>query len=206
MRPVSIPVVSARSKLSASARIWRPAEVARSIAATANRTTNAITTTYSSVVPIVRPVRSSNQPTVDVRSESSWRGLAPQMNWIMLRRTNASPSAIRRSWSIPAFFFRIGRHMMSSEAMPNAAVASTPASNADDERRVQRHVERERDVGAEGQHVAVGEVDELQDPVDERQADRAEREVRAGDDAVDGPLAPFLRVPRRRSGGSRRRP
>ncbi len=136
-----------------------------------------MTTTYSSVVPIVRPVRSSNQPTVDVRSESSCRGRAPQMNWIMLRRTNASPSDIRRSWSIPAFFFRIGRHMMSSDRDAESCGREHTGQDADDDRRVQRDVEREGDVGAERQHVAVSEVDELEDPVDERQADRAEREV-----------------------------
>ena len=44
-----------------------------------------------------------------------------------------------------------------------------------------REVRRER---AEGHHVAVGEVDEPQDPVDERDADGGDRDHRAGDEAV----------------------
>ena len=76
--PVSIPVVSARSKLSASARIWRPSEVTRSIVATAVRTTNDDCNWISSVSPMLRPRNEID----DVTSASSERGSVPQMNWI----------------------------------------------------------------------------------------------------------------------------
>ena len=49
-------------------------------------------------------------------------------------------------------------------------------------------VDQVRHVGAEGEEVAVGEVDQLEDPVDERQADRAEGVDRAQREAVEPAL------------------
>ena len=61
---------------------------------------------------------------------SSALGWVPAKSWIVLRRTNARPSVISRSCSIPAFFRRIGRHMISSSNTPSAAVTTIAISSA----------------------------------------------------------------------------
>ena len=89
--------------------------------------------------------------------------------------------------------------------MPGAAAAHRrPHDLLEDDPEQRRGRDRERDpehqrqlpgdvdqvghVGAEGEEVAVGEVDELEDPVDERQADRAEGVDRAQREPVEPAL------------------
>jgi hypothetical protein len=62
-----------------------------------------------------------------------------------------------------------------------------------DERHPDIHVEEERDVRAEGEQIAVGEVDEAEDPVDEPHG--AQREVRARHEAVQRHLPDRARPP-----------
>ena len=50
------------------------------------------------------------------------------------------------------------------------------------------HVHDERHVRAEDEVLAVGEVDDLEDPVDEREADRRDRDDRSGHEAVRNEL------------------
>ena len=102
--------------------------------------------------------------------------------------TNASPSVISSSCSIPAPRFRIGAHMVFSKKIPSTAVVAIANGDAQNQRQVPGDVDQVGHVGAERQEVAVGEVDELEDSVDEREADRAERVDRAEREAVDAAL------------------
>ena len=69
--------------------------------------------------------------------------------------------------------------------------------DAEHQRAAPGDVHEERHVGTEREEVAVGEVDQLQDPVDERQADRAERVHRAEREPVEAGLGDVVQaVPR----------
>ena len=59
-----------------------------------------------------------------------------------------------------------------------------PEQGGEDDPEAERYVRAEGHVGPERQEVALREVDQPQDPVDEREADGCEREVRPGDEAV----------------------
>ena len=75
--------------------------------------------------------------------------------------------------------------MIFSSKIPSSAVATIAKTIAEISGRSQVTLTRIGHVGAEGEEVAVGEVDELEDPVDERQADRAEGVDRAEREAVE---------------------
>jgi hypothetical protein len=58
----------------------------------------------------------------------------------------------------------------------------------DAEREIERSTPQNGQVRTEGEVLAVREVEQFQDAVDERQPGRSQREVRTGDQAVDGRL------------------
>ena len=82
----------------------------------------------------------------------------------------------------PARRARSGRHSAKSSATERAAVASMPSSVEATHPEPQRAVERVGGESAERHEVSVREVDEPQDPVDERDTDRSDRDHRSRDE------------------------
>ena len=129
------------------------------------------TTTSSSVWPI----RSPRKVTLSVTLTSRVRISVPQNHWIAERIRKARPIDISISCRKPAPF---GPHRP-----PHHPLGEQPEQrrrrHREEDRRDQRHAPGDVDqvghVGAEGEEVPVGEVDQPQDPVDEGQPDRAER-------------------------------
>ena len=84
----------------------------------------------------------------------------------------------------PARRARSGRQSTKSSPSESAAVRIIAREHCRHERDPQRAVEGVRGERAEGHEVAVGEVDQAQDPVDDRDSDRGDRDHGAGHEAV----------------------
>ena len=132
------------------------------------------------------------------------------MNSSRLRRVRAAPklamtrmmTALRRARSGPK------RRASTRSARPAVRAAATSAARGSDQpkekgaigrgeaggERAEGAGEGERDVGAPGDEVAVGEVGEAQDRVGEGDADGAEADHRPGDGAVEEDLRGHARA------------
>ena len=84
----------------------------------------------------------------------------------------------------PARRTRSGRQRAKSSATDSNGASRHRDSRRSDHRQAEGRVREVAGVRAEGHHVPVGEVDEPEDPVDERDPDGRDRVYRAGDEAV----------------------
>ena len=197
---MSIPAVSARSRSSESARIRLPSSVSRSIRPVGDDDDDADDDRDQLRAADREAEELDGRGVVDVEAE---RCRCPSSNWITARIRNASPIDISTSCSSPA---RLRAHRRPHDLLGQDAEhrGRRPSRRRapNDQRHAPGDVHQVRHVGAEGEEVAVGEVDELQDPVDERQADRAERVDRAGREAGEAGLGDLVQALRDRPSAS----
>ena len=183
-----MPEVSARSRSSESARMRLPSSVSAASARWRRGSTKPTRITISWVRPIRRP---GTRPWRAVDVELAQLGAPDELDPVA--DTNASPSVISSSCSIPAPRVRIGAHIVFSRRIPSSAVVAIANAISEHQRQVPGDVDQVGHVGAEGEEVAVGEVDQLEDSVDEGEADGAERVDRAEREAVEAALRDVVR-------------
>ena len=181
-----MPVVSARSRSSDSARICLPSSVNRSISPVADDDDDADDDRRPAAC---WPIESPRNSTVAVLLTSRLSDSVPQLELDRRADQEREPDRHQHQLQQPGALAAhrrphdlLGERSRAPRSIDHREAGSRP------ERQRPGDVRQVGHVGAEGEEVAVGEVDQLEDPVDERQADGAERVDRAGREPVEAGL------------------